>query len=90
MRKLAVMFLSIFVFLSACSNTEQPKEQESLLKQSWKDIEAEAKNTTVRMFMWGGDDGINRYMDEWVAPRLKKEYGITFERVPMDTSDGYK
>lgn len=87
MRKLAVMFLSIFVFLSACSNTEQPKEQESLLKQSWKDIEAEAKNTTVRMFMWGGDDGINRYMDEWVAPRLKKEYGITFERVPMDTNE---
>jgi thioredoxin-related protein len=34
MRKLAIMFLSIFVFLSACSNTEQPKEQTvSLLEQ---------------------------------------------------------
>jgi putative spermidine/putrescine transport system substrate-binding protein len=88
MKKLAIMFSSIFVFLSACSNTEQRKEQtELLLEQSWQDIEVEAKNTTVRMFMWGGDDGINRYMDEWVAPKLKKMYGITFERVPMDTNE---
>jgi putative spermidine/putrescine transport system substrate-binding protein len=26
-------------------------------------------------------------MDEWVAPRLKEQYGITLTRTPMDTGD---
>ncbi len=37
--------------------------------------------------MWGGDDGINAYIDEYVTPRLKKDHNITLERVPIETAD---
>ncbi|MBZ9632946.1 hypothetical protein [Clostridium sp. FP1] len=26
---------------------------------------------TVSMYMWGGSESINNYMDKWVAPKLK-------------------
>ncbi|HEX3030871.1 MAG TPA: ABC transporter substrate-binding protein [Bacillota bacterium] len=50
----------------------------------WAEIEQQARGTEVRMIMWGGDENVNRYMDKWVAPRLKEQYGISFVRVPMD------
>ncbi|XQY92943.1 ABC transporter substrate-binding protein [Metabacillus sp. HB246100] len=84
------MLILLFV-LTACANeSDRDKETISLQKMEWTDIENEAKGTTVRMYMWGGDEGINRYMDEWVAPRVEEKYGITFERVPMDTPEQLK
>ncbi|GGJ79449.1 putative spermidine/putrescine transport system substrate-binding protein [Anoxybacillus voinovskiensis] len=88
MKQLFALLLPIFIFLSACSTKELSSAPEAkLLEQKWEQIEQEAKNTKIRMFMWGGDEGINHYMDEWVAPKLKKQYGITFERIPMDTHE---
>lgn len=37
---------------------------------------------TVSMYMWGGSEATNNYMDKWVAPRLK-EKGIKLNRVPV-------
>lgn len=37
---------------------------------------------TVSMYMWGGSESINNYMDKWVAPRLKGK-GIKLNRVPV-------
>lgn len=52
------------------------------------ELEAAAEGTTVRMFAYGGDDRTNAYLDDWLAPRLEEEYGITFERTPVgDTAD---
>ena len=31
---------------------------------------------TVNFYIWGGDEGINRYIDEWVAPRMKEQFGV--------------
>ncbi|WP_284693566.1 ABC transporter substrate-binding protein, partial [Anoxybacillus kestanbolensis] len=87
-KQLFALLLSIFIFLSACSTKELSSASEAkLLDKKWGQIEQEAKNTKVRIFMWGGDEGINHYMDEWVAPKLKKQYGITLERIPMDTHE---
>lgn len=41
---------------------------------------------TVNMFMWGGDQNVNRYIDEFVAPNLKEKHNITLVRTPMDIS----
>ena len=47
------------------------------------EAEEAASGTTVNFFMYGGDDATNAYVDEWVAPRLEEEYGITLERTPV-------
>lgn len=84
-KKLATIMISVLL-LAACQS-EKGQNAEVLLQKDWSEIEKSASGTTVRLYMWGGDDGINRYMDEFVAPRLKEEHDITLERVPMDTNE---
>jgi len=87
MKKFTVIFFVMVLILSGCSGgTERKSKQsgENSLKADWKEMEASAKGTTVNFFMWGGDEGINRYIDEWVAPRLKEQYNLKLKRYPMD------
>lgn len=81
---LTLIILAIFA-LAACSN--ESMQTTDYTNATWNDILADGKGTSVRMFMWGGDEGINQYMDEVIAPKLKEEYDIEFERVPMDTQN---
>lgn len=101
MKKLVSVILFIFLifWVAGCggsnegSNEEAAQEQETagqaedILQKEWAEIEKLAQGTEVRMFMWGGDENINRYMDEWVAHQLKEKYGLTFTRVPMDAPE---
>ena len=43
----------------------------------WDSVVARARGTAVVWTMWRGDPSINRYVDTWVAPRLKARYGVT-------------
>lgn len=43
----------------------------------WDSVLARARGTTVTWTMWRGDPSVNRYVDAWVAPRLRERYGIT-------------
>lgn len=70
---------------SESGNKSQPKND--LLESSWSEIEEHANGTDVRIFMWGGDEGINAYIDQWIAPRLKEEHGINLVRTPMDIQE---
>ena len=59
------------------------------LSSTWDDILAAARGTTVNFYMWSGDDRINAYIDEWVSSRLRDEYGVTLNRIPLnDTVEG--
>jgi putative spermidine/putrescine transport system substrate-binding protein len=84
-----IILLISVVFITACSTTETSTTQadEKLIEEEWSEIESLAEGTEVRIFMWGGDEGINRYMDDWVAPSLKEEYGVNLVRIPMDTQE---
>ncbi|WP_257349276.1 ABC transporter substrate-binding protein [Pseudalkalibacillus decolorationis] len=83
--------LLVLLLITACSNNTNPTQtSKELMKKDWSEIEKDVKGTKVRIYMWGGDEGINQYMDEWVAPRLKKQFGITLERVPMDAPEFLK
>ena len=56
--------------------------------RSFAELEKEARGTTVNFSLYGGDEAINAYVDDYVTPRLKEEYGITLERTPLtDTAD---
>jgi putative spermidine/putrescine transport system substrate-binding protein len=51
------------------------------------EIEAAAQGQTVRWWMFGGDDRINAYVDEVVAPAVEAA-GLELDRVPVgDTAD---
>jgi putative spermidine/putrescine transport system substrate-binding protein len=57
-------------------------------ERPFEELEEEARGTTVNFFMYGGDEAINSYVDDYVAPRLAGEHGITLERTPLpDTAD---
>lgn len=47
------------------------------------ELEKAARGTTVNISMYGGDDAINAYVDDYVAPQLKETYGITLKRTPV-------
>ena len=61
---------------------------EALKGKTWDQIVEEARGGTVNWFMWGGADNINAYVSGYVADRLKAEYDITLNRVPItDAAD---
>ena len=58
-------------------------EKGDLLEESWTSILQKRNGQTDNTYMWGGNNGTNLYIDEWIAPRLKKEYDITIRRIPV-------
>lgn len=88
-RRRALAVVSTLAFsalaLTACAapaaNTEGPGFTE------WADVHEEAQGQTVKLWMWGGDDQGNAYVDDILAPAVA-EQGVTLERVPIaDTKD---
>ncbi|WP_227396491.1 ABC transporter substrate-binding protein [Jeotgalibacillus aurantiacus] len=75
------------LLLAGCNMTSGDQPDQELSELSWDEITAEAEGDTVRLYMWGGDEGINRYIDEYAAPALQEEYDVTLERIPLDTNE---
>lgn len=79
--------LTLALSLAACSSETGnggASEAEDLLSSDWQEVVDAAEGQEVNMYMWGGSDNINRYLDEWVAPRLKEDYDVELNRVPMN------
>lgn len=54
---------------------------------SWRQIEAAAKDRTVNLWMYGGDQQGDNYVDKYLIPAAAKA-GVTLKRVPVaDTKD---
>jgi putative spermidine/putrescine transport system substrate-binding protein len=70
--------------LAACS---APAVGSSAALGSWDDIVSEANGQTVNLWMWGGDEQGNSYIDDVLAPAAA-DLGVTLNRVPIaDTKD---
>lgn len=52
-----------------------------LMHGSWDAVVAQARGTTVTWRMWRGDSAINRYVDGWLAPRLRDTHGVDVRAV---------
>lgn len=90
LKQIISLVIVFMVVLTGCTNSPKENSQKSnnnILSTNWKSITSQAKGTKVNFFMWGGDEGINQYIDEWVAPRLKKQYNIEVKRYPMDAKE---
>lgn len=79
-------FSILALALSACSSGDagNATDADNLLTDDWEVIQDAAQGQEVNMYMWGGNDNINTYLDDWVAPRMKEQHGIELTRVPMN------
>lgn len=88
MKKYAVLVPTLMALsLAACSTANDNGESidsDGLLTADWQQVIDESAGQEVNMYMWGGSDSINRYLDDWVAPRIKEQYDVTLKRVPMN------
>lgn len=87
------MFLAIGLTLVGCDR-RQPAAVVSgdgsaaaLASRPWDDVVAHARGTTVIWRMWRGDPAINRYIDGWVAPRLRQQFDITLQAVEGQSAE---
>ncbi|KIL52396.1 ABC transporter substrate-binding protein [Jeotgalibacillus alimentarius] len=84
MKKTTILLTGLL--LAGCS-AQSDTEEIDLSSQSWEDITETAAGETVRLYMWGGDTGINSYIDEYAIPALQEEYDVTLERIPLNTNE---
>ncbi len=57
---------------------------DALLKTPFEPIEAQARGSQVRWYMFGGWAHVNDWVDTYVAGEMKRRYAIDLVRVPMD------
>lgn len=79
MKKIFLMVL-LLIAVAACGKKEK---EEVPLNYSWKDVEKNSKGSQVNIYMYGGAQEINRYMDEKVAATLMEKNEIRLNRVPL-------
>jgi putative spermidine/putrescine transport system substrate-binding protein len=73
-RHIFVIFLAVLI---SCGNTTD--NQDDLGNQSWDQVLQKAEGQTVNMMMWQGDSNINNYMQNYVAPEVKDQFGINLD-----------
>ncbi len=52
-------------------------------EENWQQIINKSKNQTVDWYMWGGSPAVNSYVNGYLAPALKEQYGIRLRQVPV-------
>ena len=58
-----------------------PASAADLARLPWDSVLAHAKGQTVVWRMWRGDPSINAFIDDWVAPRVREQFGVTLQAV---------
>lgn len=81
-RRVAALGALLGLVLTACGSGVSATAPD-LDPSDWDAVVAAAQGQTVRWWLYGGDERINRYLDERVVPAAA-ELGVTLERVPID------
>lgn len=69
---------------AGCGGGDAPADArtaDELAGLPWEEVVEAARGTEVLWRMWRGDPSINRYVEDWVAPRLLDRYGIRLRAV---------
>lgn len=49
----------------------------------WDEVVKTARGQTVDWYMWGGSPAVNKYVNGFLAEKLKEKYSITLRQVPV-------
>jgi putative spermidine/putrescine transport system substrate-binding protein len=77
---LSAVILGVAV-VAGCAPQAPPVSAATLAALPWDSVVARARGTTVIWRMWRGDPAVNAFVDQWVAPRLLAQYGVTLQPV---------
>lgn len=86
-KKIYFILLSIVSLLILASCSPKSERIPVTAYEDWEQVVNEGSGKTVTIFMWGGNESVNRYMDGYVASHLKRLYDITLNRVPMNAPE---
>ncbi|MBA3609853.1 MAG: ABC transporter substrate-binding protein [Rubrobacter sp.] len=79
---------ALLMSLAACGSSGGSGDSSSGEDRPFPELEEAARGTKVNLSMYGGDDAINAYVDDYVIPELKKKHDIELTRTPLnDTAD---
>lgn len=88
--KTRLTFLSLILIslllISGCTSKQKISKNLSEYK-NWQEVIDAGSNKDVTILMWGGNENINHYMDNFVKDKMKETYNITLKRVPMNAPD---
>ncbi|MBA3562598.1 MAG: ABC transporter substrate-binding protein [Gammaproteobacteria bacterium] len=75
--------------LAACApnSDEAAASAPDIRSAPWATIVESARGSEVNLFMWGGDQGYNDYVDAFAAPELSRRYDITLIRTPIANTE---
>ncbi len=62
--------------LAACGGGAAGTGSSSGEERPFSELEKEARGTEVNLAMYGGDEAINAYVDDYVMPELERKHGI--------------
>jgi putative spermidine/putrescine transport system substrate-binding protein len=79
-----LILLLLPLLLAGRSYKSIKMQQGNVLNESWNQILAQARGTTVNFYMWGGSESTNNWDDAYVASDMEKQYGIKVNRVPIN------
>ncbi len=82
MHKQRLGWVLIVAALASCERAPAPTTQDDPRGLPWAEVERVARGAEVYLAMWTGDAAINRYMNEFIAPRLRERYDIGLHIVP--------
>lgn len=71
-----LLFTAVLFISTACNNPAAEPADLNLAETSWDTIGQRAQGQNLQMLMWQGDPLINAYMNNYVKPQLKEQYGI--------------
>lgn len=77
--KLIALTLILCIFITGCTSNSDY----NVAGKDFTQIMDDATDTTVNLYMWGGSTTINDYIDKIIAPRVKENYKVTLNRVPI-------
>jgi len=76
------LLIALAVIIGACNS-----KQASVDPANFSEALKSATGKTVTFYGWGGDQMINQWIDNILAPTLKQKYNVNLVRVPMDIGD---
>ena len=80
-RRVAVGALLCSAIVAGCAREAPPVTASQVAAMPWDSVLVRARGTTVVWRMWRGDPAVNAFIDNWVAPRLLTQYGVTLRAV---------
>ncbi len=85
-RTFSVLILTTLLIFTACSPQGATNKNLDTYKD-WEQVVKDGSGKEVTILMWGGNEGINQYMDTFIADYMKSTYDVTLKRVPMNAPD---